>query len=269
MAGVLGPRLLGRAALLTFATLGLLPLAACRAQPQRLTVQVLASVPHDPAAFTEGLLYADGRLYESTGLVGRSTVREVDPASGAVIRQRALPAPYFGEGLALVGDHLIQLTYRAGVAFVWDRQSFNPAGRFRYAGQGWGLCYDGTDLFMSDGSATITRRDPHTFAPEGTLTVRRSGRPVTNINELECVGNDIYANVWLTDEILRIDKRNGDVSAVVDASALRASLPALDDPDAVLNGIAYDTSDGRFLLTGKLWPELFAVRFVPAGGGAR
>jgi len=264
MAGVPGLLRPSRLAVLSLALLAPLVLTACRAQPQRLSAQVVARFPHDSGAFTEGLLYAHGYLYESTGLVGHSSVREVDPASGAVVRQRDLPPPYFGEGLALVGDRLIQLTYKAGVAFEWDRATFNPLGIFHYQGEGWGLCYDGQALYMSNGSATITRRDPDTFAVEGTITVRRSGRAVKNVNELECVGNSIYANVWLTDQILRIDKTSGRVTAVIDASALRKSLPGLDNPDAVLNGIAYDSAGKRFLVTGKLWPTLFQVRFVPA-----
>ncbi|HKI57615.1 MAG TPA: glutaminyl-peptide cyclotransferase [Trueperaceae bacterium] len=249
---------------LTLLSLAPLALTACRAEPPQLTVDVVARFPHDTAAFTEGLLYAHGLLYESTGLVGHSSLREVDPGSGQVIRERDLPAPYFGEGLALVGDRLIQLTYKAGVAFAWDRETFNPLGSYHYQGEGWGLCFDGQSLYMSNGSATLTRRDPDTFAPQGTLTVRENGKPVKNVNELECANDSLYANVWLTDEILRIDKRSGKVTAVIDASPLRAQLSGLDNPDAVLNGIAYDSAKKRFLVTGKLWPTMFQVRFVPA-----
>ena len=245
----------------------LLGLNACAAGPQRLTLDVVASAPHDTGAFTEGLLYADGHLYESTGLVGRSSLREVDPTTGAVIRQRDLPSPYFGEGLALVGQRLIQLTWRSHVAFVWDRTTFNPVGQFRFHTEGWGLCFDGTSLYQSDGSATLYRRDPGTFALQGTLTVRRSGKPVKNINELECVGDSIYANVWLTDTILRIDKASGRVTGVVDAASLRRRMPGLDNPDAVLNGIAYDPGQRRFFVTGKLWPRMFEVRFTASPAG--
>ncbi|MEJ2287281.1 MAG: glutaminyl-peptide cyclotransferase [Deinococcales bacterium] len=244
----------------------LLSLSACAAGPQRLTVRVDATYPHDPNAFTEGLLFADGHLYESTGLVGHSSVREVDLSSGTVVRRRDLPQPYFGEGLTLVGDRLIQLTWRSHTAFEWDRATFNPLGQFHYDTEGWGLCFDGTSLYMSDGSATLYRRDPKTFALQGTLTVRQSGRPVKNLNELECVGDSIYANVWLTDHIVRIDKASGRVTAVIDASPLRKRMPALNDPNAVLNGIAYDPATRRFFVTGKLWPNLFQVSFVPPGG---
>lgn len=266
MASVASKLGLRRLAVLVLGAAALLTLSACDQGPPRLTVDVAATFPHDSNAFTEGLLYADGYLYESTGLVGRSSLREVDPESGAVIRERPIPPPYFGEGLALVGDRLIQLTYKAGVAFIWDRATFNPLGRFHYQGEGWGLCYDGTALYMSNGSASITKRNPDTFAIEGSITVRRGGKPVKNVNELECVGGSIYANVWLTNQILVIDKASGRVTAVIDASPLRSSLPPLNDPNAVLNGIAYDSAAKRFFVTGKLWPKMFEVRFVPPAG---
>ena len=266
MALVRGADLVRRALAIAALATALLGLSACAAAPQQLTAHIDATFPHDTGAFTEGLLYADGHLYESTGLKGRSSLREVDLQSGAVIRQRALPADVFGEGVALVGDTLIQLTWRSHVAYLWDRATFNPEGQFHFDTEGWGLCYDGTSLYMSDGTSTLYRRDPHDFSLQGTVTVRQSGRPVKNINELECVGDTIYANVWLTDHILEIDKASGRVKAVIDASALRRALPGLDNPDAVLNGIAYDPAGKRFFLTGKLWPELFQVSFAPPGG---
>lgn len=266
MADVRGPQLLRRTALFGLALALLSGLGACAARPRQLTVTIRATYPHDPNAFTEGLLYADGRLYESTGLVGRSSVREVDPTTGAVVRERLLPAPYFGEGLALVGDRLIQLTWRSHVAFEWDRSTFNPVGRFHYDTEGWGLCFDGTSLYMSDGTSTLYRRNPDTFQLESTLTVRRAGRRVKNLNELECVGNSIYANVWLTNDILRIDKATGRVTAVIDAAPLLGRMPPLDNPDAVLNGIAYDPAAKRFFVTGKLWPDMFKVTFAPPPG---
>ncbi|MFO7546684.1 MAG: glutaminyl-peptide cyclotransferase [Trueperaceae bacterium] len=238
-------------------------LTACGAQrPERLTVEVLAELPHDAAAFTQGLqLGQDGKLYESTGLVGRSSVREVARDSGAVIRQRDIPAPYFAEGLTLVGDEVLQLTWQAGLAFRWNRTTFEPTGHARYEGEGWGLCFDGEALWMSDGSATLTRRDPSTFAVLDSVEVRAEGEPLARLNELECVDDVIYANVWLTDEIVRIDPGSGRVTARIDAEPLRASLGAV-SPDAVLNGIAYDAQNDTFLVTGKLWPKLYEVRFV-------
>jgi len=243
---------------------GILALAACGpARSQQLTVEVIRRLPHDQGAFTQGLLLHDGILYESTGLVGRSSLRAVDPTTGEVIRQRDIPAPYFAEGLALVGDELLQLTYRAGKLFRWRAETFEPSAEQSYGGEGWGLCYDGESLWMSNGSAKLTRRDPQTFEVQDEITVERDGEQVVRLNELECVNGAIYANVWLTDEIVRIDTKNGKVSATIDASALYAELPDGLVRDAVLNGIAYDPERDLFLLTGKLWPSLFEVRFVP------
>lgn len=241
-----------------------LMLSACGAQPpESLTVEVLEQHPHDPQAFTQGLLYHGRVFYESTGLVGRSSLREVDPASGDVVRARALSSNLFAEGLALVGDRLYQLTWRAGTVFVWDRATFNPIGSFTYDGEGWGLCYDGTDLYMSDGSASLTVRDPTDFSVTRSFGVHDGNQPVKALNELECVGDSIYANVWLTDEIVRIDKRTGRVTARIDASPLRRAMPDLKDPDAVLNGIARGSASDTLWLTGKLWPQMFEVRLVP------
>ena len=237
-------------------------LTACASAPAELEVEVVERLPHDSSAFTQGLLLEDGSLFESTGLYGRSSLRQVDPETGEVIRMRPLDPSLFGEGLALVGDRLIQLTWRAGRALVFDRASFEPLGSFDYEGEGWGLCFDGQSLWMSDGSASLFIRDPDTFELEDAVEVTLDGEPVRRLNELECVGEHVYANIWQTEEIVRIDKKSGRVDAVIDASGLltpqlRAVLP----PDAVLNGIAYDPRDGTFLITGKLWPALFVVRF--------
>ncbi|MBA2665735.1 MAG: glutaminyl-peptide cyclotransferase [Trueperaceae bacterium] len=226
---------------------------------------VLETRPHDPEAFTQGLVWHDGRFFESSGRYGRSDLREVDSLTGEAVRSRPLAADEFAEGLALVEDRLVQLTYREGVAHVYDRDTFEPIGRFRYDGEGWGLCYDGADLWMSDGSATLTRRDPATFEIRGRLAVTRDGRPVTRLNELACVGDEIYANVWMTTDIVRIPTRHGRVDAVIDASALVPDDPRVRaDPDAVLNGVAYDPDEDRFFLTGKLWDVLYVVRFERA-----
>jgi len=239
-----------------------LVLAGCRpTAAESLTVSVLRQVPHERTAYTQGLEFDGGKLYESTGLVGWSSLREVDPETGQVIRMREIGYPYFAEGLTVVGGELLQLTWRDGVLFRWDKETFEPTGRVRYEGQGWGLCYDGEALWMSDGSSRLTRRDPETFAVLSTLDVRRDGRPVPQLNELECVGDDVYANVYLTDQIVRIDARTGEVTATIDASPLRRLLPEGITVD-VLNGIAYDEARDLFLLTGKLWPVSFEVRFV-------
>jgi len=245
-------------------------LGSCRASaPERLTVEVAAEYRHDDQAFTQGLLLHEGRLYESTGLVGRSSLREVDLATGAVIRQRDIPAPYFAEGLTLVGEELLQITYRSGELFRWDLTTFESTGSARYEGEGWGLCFDGTALWMTDGSANLIKRDPVTFAPLLTVRVTTMGDPVVRLNELECVAGAVYANIWLTDTIVRIDPASGRVTATIDASPLRTYMGALLVNDAVLNGIAYQPDGDLFLVTGKLWPKLFAVRLVPAGDRPR
>jgi glutaminyl-peptide cyclotransferase len=244
------------------------------AQVDLLTVDVLSQRPHATDAFTQGLLLHDGLLYESTGRYGESTVRAVDPETGEVIRRYNMPAPYFAEGLALVGDELYQLTWREGTAFVYsleagaDEGTFQPDRVFMYGErEGWGLCYDGQFLYHSDGSNTIVVRNPETFTELGGFQVTLYGAFVDQLNELECVGDDIYANVWQSDTILRIDKATGAVNGVIDASGLlpleqRSGLSG----GAVLNGIAYDEANDVFLITGKLWPSLFEVRFVPVVG---
>jgi glutamine cyclotransferase len=237
-------------------------MTACAGAPAELTATAVERYPHDPGAFTQGLLLADGLLYESTGLYGASSLREVDPATGRVIRIRPLPANLFTEGLALVGDRLIQLTWREGRAIVYNRETFDQIGGFRYQGEGWGLCFDGEALWMSDGSSQLTVRDPETFEVLRRQAVTSGGEAVPRLNELECVGEHVYANVWQTDTIVRIAKASGKVDATIDASGLltpdqRAAL----SPEAVLNGIAYDADDDRFLITGKLWPVVFEVRF--------
>lgn len=234
--------------------------------PEALTVEVLAVHPHDDRAYTQGLLVDEGRLIESTGQYGESTLREVELGSGAVLRSRALPDDRFGEGLALVDDRLVQLTWREGVAVVYDRDTFDVVGHHAYEGEGWGLCLDEARdrLVMSDGSATLTFRDPRTFAVTGSVEVTEAGEPVDQLNELECVDGDVYANVYRTDEIVRVDGASGEVRATIDASPLRDALGAAPRAE-VLNGIAHDPSSGTFHLTGKYWPRLFEVRFVPAG----
>jgi glutaminyl-peptide cyclotransferase len=230
--------------------------------PERLTVQVVSVRPHDPEAFTQGLLLHDGSLYESAGNYGKSSLREVDPKTGAVKRKVAVPPEYFAEGLALVDDRLIQLTWKEERALVYNRADFKQVGDFRYDGEGWGLCWDGARIVMSDGSERLTFRDPKTFATLSTLTITRDGKPVPELNELECVDGLVYANVWQTDEILRIDPKDGRVTAVIDASGLLT--PEERRTADVLNGIAWDPVAKTFLITGKLWPKLFEVRFVPA-----
>ena len=229
--------------------------------PTRLAVEVLSSVPHDRSAFTQGLVWHDGRLYESTGLYGQSTLREIDRATGEVQRQRQLEPSVFAEGLARIDDRLVQITWKEGVAFLYDIASFDRLDQFSYAGEGWGLCHDGNRLIMSDGSSSLTFRDPATFAPTGAVTVTMDGQPVERLNELECVGDRVYANIWMTDLIVRIDPSTGQVDAAIDAANLLQ--PSERFGADVLNGIAYDPEKDVFLITGKLWPRMFEVRFVP------
>lgn len=227
---------------------------------EALKVEVLRSYPHDPRAFTQGLVWRDGALYESTGMVGQSSLRRVDLPTGAVQQKVDVPAPYFAEGLADVGNRLFQLTWQHGRVFVYDRSTFGRVGEFGYQGEGWGLCHDGTSLVMSSGSDALTIHSPRTFDLERTIRVTMDGKPLHQLNELECVGTDVYANVWQTDTIVRIDLATGRVTARIDASGLLT--PAERRGVDVLNGIAYDQADQTFLLTGKWWPKLFRVRFV-------
>ncbi|HEY8452682.1 MAG: glutaminyl-peptide cyclotransferase [Micromonosporaceae bacterium] len=232
---------------------------------QRLRVEVLATYPHDPDAFTQGLEWHDGRLYESTGLYGFSDVRVSDIETGTVRRQVPLPEEVFGEGMTIVGDRIWQLTWREQVAFQRDRETLAETGRATYEGEGWGLCYDERSdrLVMSDGTPRLTFRDPETFAPLDSVMVRLGTDLVEMINELECVDGEVWANLWQTDQIVRIDPVTGQVEAIVDASGL---LPEEQRAQAdVLNGIAAVPGTDTFLITGKLWPTMFLVRFVTAG----
>jgi glutaminyl-peptide cyclotransferase len=236
-------------------------------EPMQLRTDVLESYPHDVHAFTEGLLLHRGKLYESTGPTKWSTLREVDLTTGQIIRIVRLPA-FFAEGLALKGDRLVQLTYTEGIAFVYKLSTFKKVAEHRYQGQGWGLCFDGARFIMSDGSDRLVVRHPRSFAPIGAINVTARGQPVTKLNELECVRDSIYANVFETDTIVEIGARDGVVRAEIDARNLLSDhekdcLPAEYKKYAVLNGIAYDEKTATFLVTGKLWPKLFRVRFVP------
>jgi len=239
--------------------------ALAQSQAARLVPEIIARRPHDTSAFTEGLIWQGGTLYESSGEYNTSTLRQVDELSGQIIRKISVPASFFAEGIAIVDQRLIQLTWQEHTAFVYDPATFAKIGQFAYDGEGWGLCYDGAQLYMSNGSSTVSVRDPSTFAITRQIPVLLDGAPIDQINELECVGNSLYANVWQTDHILQIDKTSGQVTAVIDASGLLTpDERTLTGPDGVLNGTAYDPQRDLFMITGKLWPWLFEVRFVPA-----
>ena len=228
----------------------------------QLRLKVVRTFPHDPGAFTQGLLFLEGKFYESTGLYGRSSLRRVDPDSGVVERGVDLPADLFGEGLARVGGRLVQLTWKNRRALVWNLATLRKEREISYQGEGWGLCFDGRHLIMSDGSETLALRDPESFAKVGEIVVRRAGQPLRNLNELECLEGIVYANVWQNSHIARIDARTGEVTGWIDASGLLRP----DEAHAadVLNGIAYLPATGHLAVTGKLWPRIFEVEIVPA-----
>jgi glutamine cyclotransferase len=230
------------------------------ARPMR--VEVVASYPHDSGAFTQGLLYQDGVLYEGTGLEGESTIRRVDLKTGRVLQHVALAPDLFGEGIARTPEGLIQVTWQSDTGFVYDPTTLALRRQFTYAGDGWGLCYDGSSLVMGDGSPVLMFRRPDTFEVHRTIRVTLDDAPLKWVNELECANGSIYGNVWRRDVIVRIDPATGVVRERIDASGLLTTSEA--QGADVLNGIAYDPVDGTFYLTGKRWPKLFKVRFVPA-----
>lgn len=224
--------------------------------------EIVHSYPHDPEAFIQGLAWADGRLFESTGQLGHSSLREIELTTGRVLRRTALAPWLFGEGIAVVGDRIVQLTWHEQQAFVRDRDTFALRATFAYSGEGWGLAWDGRRLIMSDGSATLYFRDPETFAERGRIAVTDAGAPVTRLNELEMVGDEIWANVWGSEHIARIDPASGRVTGWIDLKGLTPTA-APGHPIDVLNGIAWDAAGKRLFVTGKLWPRLFEIRLVP------
>ncbi|MEE3269949.1 MAG: glutaminyl-peptide cyclotransferase [Candidatus Thermoplasmatota archaeon] len=227
------------------------------AQTPTTEMTVISTHSHDPSAFTQGLEMHDGFLYESTGLYGNSSLRQVDPVSGEVLRITMLGEAYFGEGLTIVNDSIYVLTWKQGKALVFDIDSFNLVANFSYSGEGWGLCFDGTHLVMSNGTSELSFRNPTDFSTVSTVKVRDGGVEVDLLNELECVGETVYANVWGSDLIVAIEKSSGTVIQTIDASFLSIGEP--DDPNAVLNGIAYVVDSDAFLLTGKNWSSMHLV----------
>jgi glutamine cyclotransferase len=231
------------------------------AAPPVYSYRVIRSYPHDRQAFTQGLVYEAGELYEGTGLRGQSSLRRVDLATGLVSQQHALPKQYFGEGITIFGDRIIQLTWQSQVGFVYDRATFQLVQQFSYPTEGWGITHDGNRLIMSDGTANLYFLEPETFTRIDHIEVYDDQGPVVRLNELEYVRGDIYANVWQTDRIARIELLTGRVVAWIDLTGLLSAADRQSHVD-VLNGIAYDAENDRLFVTGKWWPKLFEIQIV-------
>ncbi|QWT18851.1 glutaminyl-peptide cyclotransferase [Bacillus sp. NP157] len=248
------------AAALALATAAM-PAAAKDAPTHAYTV--VHRYPHDPKAFTEGLVYDNGFLYESTGEYEGAGVRKVRLETGEVVQQRDVPQGFFGEGIIFSGPYLLQLTWQQGVGFLYDRNTFELKAGIRYSGEGWALTRDDTHLYMSDGTPVIRVLDPDTFRQTGSISVTAGGVPLQKINELEWVKGVIYANVWQTNRIAQIDPKSGHVIGWLDLTALAKEQPNQADIDAVLNGIAYDAKGDRLFVTGKRWKTLYEIRLHP------
>jgi glutamine cyclotransferase len=227
--------------------------------------EVVHTYPHDTDAFTEGLFYLNGFLYESTGLEGRSSIRKVALETGKVMQRVEVPSEYFGEGIVNWQARLISLTWKSQVGFVYDLASLKVKRRFAYSGEGWALTQDGKRLIMSDGTPELRFLDPQTLRETGRITVTYDDKPVRNVNELEWVKGRIYANIWETDVIVMIDPASGEISGVINMAGLLKSEERTRGNDDVLNGIAYDAAHDRLFVTGKNWPKLFEIRVLPAG----
>ncbi|NIJ87648.1 glutaminyl-peptide cyclotransferase [Xanthomonas campestris] len=248
---------------LLFVALLLPSLAHCGEAIPTTGYTVVNRYPHDTAAYTEGLFYLDGHLYESTGELGHSSVRKVELKSGRVLQQVDTPAPYYGEGIVAWHDRVIQLTWRNQQGFVYDLATLAPRSQFSYQGEGWALTSDARQLYMSDGTASIRRLDPQTLKQIGSIRVTARGRPLDNLNELEWVKGELWANVWLTTRIARIDPANGKVIGWIDLKALVPDADTLTDPsNDVLNGIAYDAEHDRVFVTGKRWPTIYEIKLA-------
>jgi glutamine cyclotransferase len=223
--------------------------------------KVVHSYPHDPDAFTQGLFFHEGFLYEGTGLRGRSSIRKVELETGKVLQQVDLPGEVFGEGITLWGDRIIGLTWQEGIAFVLDLKTFKLWRKFNYAGEGWGLTHNDRELIMSDGTPELRFLDPLSFKELRRVKVTAGGQPIDQLNELEWVEGEVFANIWQTDRIARINPKTGNVAGWIDLAGL---LPQRRSSDDVLNGIAYDATKKRLFVTGKLWPKLFEIQLTKA-----
>ena len=248
---------LGRIAL---AVIAIACAMAVRASPPMYDVEVVHTYPHDPAAFTEGLFYLNGYLYESTGLEGHSSIRKVRLETGEVLRQADIPAKYFGEGIVNWRGRLISLTWKSQVGFVWDLDSFKLKSTFHYEGEGWALTHNDKQIIMSDGTSMLRFLDPDTLKETGRVQVTVDGKALRNVNELEWVEGEIYANVWQTNWIVRIDPTSGEVVGAINLAGLLTREDIVPGQTDVLNGIAYDAKNHRLFVTGKNWPKLFEIR---------
>lgn len=224
--------------------------------------RIVNSFPHDPQAYTQGLVYKDGFFYEGTGLNGRSSLRKVRLVTGKVLQRVDLPPEFFGEGITLLSGKIFQLTWKAHGGFIYDARDFRQLGRFSYAGEGWGLTTDGRDLYMSDGTAGIRVLDPLTLKEKRRIRVHDSADAIQELNELEYINGEIFANIWQTDKIARISPRTGKVVGWIDLAGILSPMYRR-TPDAVLNGIAYDSQGKRLFVTGKLWPSIFEIQLIP------
>ncbi len=251
-------------ALLAFLLLGLdqAPPAAPSAEPAVYAYRVVATYPHDPGAYTQGLFFLEGHLYESTGQVGRSTIRRVRIEDGRVLQSVAIPPGRFGEGIVDWGRQIVSITWRGGVGYRWDRATLRRLGEWRYPGEGWGLTRNRAEIIMSDGTPQLRFLDPRTLAERRRVTVTIAGRPLAALNELEWIHGEVFANVWHSAFIVRIDPASGRVTGVIDLRALAAENSA--GEDNVLNGIAYDARADRLFVTGKNWSRLYEIDLVPA-----
>lgn len=237
------------------------------APPTQYGYHVVATYPHDTQAFTEGLFYLDGQLYESTGLSGRSTIRRVRLEDGRVLQSISLPPGPFGEGIVNWGSQIVSLTWQGGTGYRWDRATLRRLGEWHYPGEGWALTRNATDIIMSDGTAQLRFLNPRTLAERRRINVTVRGTPIRNLNELEWVNGRIYANIWLTGLIVIIDPANGHVTGTIDIRPLAAENHS--DEDAVANGIAYDAAHDRLFVTGKYWAHLYEIDLMPAPAPAR
>lgn len=240
-----------------------LPLAGVSAAPiPTYDFKIVRSYPHDPQAFTQGLLYRDGFIYESTGLNGKSSIRKVQLETGKVLQIRDIPPQYFGEGMTDWNGTLVSLTWRSQTGFVFDLNTFEPRGQFEYPGEGWGLAQNGKELILSDGSATLRFLDPRTFLEVRRIKVTADGIAVDQLNELEVVDDEIFANIWQTNTIARINQQSGKITGWIDLGKLYAEAGRGPAGDNVLNGIAWDSAKKRLFVTGKLWPRLYEIKLV-------